>query len=295
MNWDDLKYFLAVAREGSVRAVAKTLDVNHATVSRRIRHFEEVLGERLFDRTQGGYQKTLVADEIYQEAVHLEERMHNVSRKIASNDQTLKGDIRVAVLDGFVETLLIKGLAEFCDIHKHINLDILSSSAQLNINNREADVAIRICKNPPEHLVGRKIAVMHRAVYISKALEHKIHDEAFLKTQNWLGFSSKARKPVGVIAKEYPRFESRHYFMDIHLQVAAVKNQMGVGIIPCFVADNDPDLIRLPPYTSEPKHDIWLLYHPDLRKSKKIQTFVQFIYQQFSELRPLIEGESYSH
>ncbi|MCJ8314462.1 MAG: LysR family transcriptional regulator [Saccharospirillaceae bacterium] len=293
MNWDDLKYFLAVAREGSVRAAAKKLEVNHATVSRRIKHFEEALGEQLFDRTQGGYQKTLVAEEIYQEALHLEERMYNVSRKIASNDQTLKGDIRLTVPEGFVETLLIKGLAQFCDTHKQINLEILSSTRTLNLTNREADVAIRICKNPPEHLVGKKIAVMHRAVYIAKTLEDKIHDEDFLKTQNWLGFSSKARKPIGLIAKEYPRFNSRHYFLDIHLQIAAVKNQMGVGIIPCFAADNDPDLVRLPPYISEPKYDIWLLYHPDLRKSKKIQTFVQFLYEQFKELRPLIGGERY--
>ena len=106
MNWDDLKYFLAVAREGSVRAAAKKLEVNHATVSRRIKQFEESLGEQLFDRTQGGYQKTLVADEIYQEAVHLEERMYNVSRKVSCHDQTIKGDIRFTVPEGIAETLL---------------------------------------------------------------------------------------------------------------------------------------------------------------------------------------------
>jgi len=68
---------------------------------------------------------------------------------------------------------------------------------------------------------------------------------------------------------------------------------MGVGIMPCFMGDRDPDLIRIPPFTDEPKYDLWLLYHPDLRKSKKIQVFVQFLYQQFKELKPLIEGKEY--
>ncbi|BCE00419.1 LysR family transcriptional regulator [Marinicellulosiphila megalodicopiae] len=294
MNWDDLKYFLAVARNGSVRSAAKVLGVNHTTVSRRIKQFEEDLGERLFDRSNGGYERTIIADEIYQEAIHLEERMFNVSRKVACKDQTLTGDIRITVPEGVGECLLMPSFSKFCDSHTKINIEIISSAVPLNLSNREADVAIRICKNPPEHLVGRKLANMHRACYVSAQLKEQIKDEDFVKSLNWLGFSQRARRPVGQVAKDYPKLKSKHYMLNMNMQVAACKLNMGVAILPCFIADNDSSLIRIPPFTDEHQYDLWLLYHPDLRKSKKIQTFVHFLYEQFEILKPLIEGECFT-
>ncbi len=291
MNWDDLKYFLAVARHGSVRAAATALDVNHATVSRRIRQFEDSLGERLFERTGTGYEKTQYAEEIYEEAMFLEERLNSVSRKIAGKNKQLKGDIRITLPEGFAASLFINDFAEFGRLHKNIELEILDSARTFNLANREADVAFRICKEPPEHLIGRKVANIHRACYYSAQHADDISDPDWENKANWISWSDKFRRPIGQIARDYPKFTPRHKMMSVLMQTAACKAGMGVAILPCFFADSDPDLVRVPPYTSEAKYELWLLYHPDLRSSAKIQSFVQFIYKKMEMHKPLMEGE----
>lgn len=293
MNWDDLKYFLAVCRAGSIRAAAKELDVNHATVSRRINNFESALNQRLFERTPTGYVRTKAAEEIFLEASHLEERLNSVERKVAAKDKTLKGEIRVTLADVIAQCLLMEEFAAFSQLYPEINIEVIDSARSFNLINREADVAIRICNQPPEHLVGRKLADVHRACYISKLHADKLDDPKWLAEQNWIGWSDKMRRPIGKIAQEYPKFESKHSIVSAVLQAQACRNGMGVSVLPCFMGDIDPELIRIPPYTTEHKFDMWILSHPDLRKNAKIQTFVRFITEKIFARKALIEGEMF--
>lgn len=163
LNWDDLKFFIAVSRTGSVRAAGQELGVNHATVSRRINNFEQSLGERLFDRTPSGYVRTRLGDEIYLEAAYLEDRLRSVERKLVGSDDNLQGEIRVTMPDLLGQHLLMEGIGEFSSNYPNIDLHLLGTNAYLNLANREADVAFRICDEPSEYLIGRKLAVIHRA------------------------------------------------------------------------------------------------------------------------------------
>jgi len=293
LNWDDLKFFLAVCKAGSVRAAASQLGVNHTTVSRRINSFELALGQRLFERSSTGYIKTKLAEEIYNEASYLEERLNSVERKIIGKDEHLSGDIRVTMPDLLGSGLLMPGFAKFCQLYSNIDIEILDSIKEFNLANREADVAFRIVKKPPEYLVGRRVAVMHRACYISKKYKGKLNDPSWLIQQNWLGWTDKLRRPIGLIAKEYPRFASKHKISNSLLQLEACKQGMGIAILPCFKADLEPELVRVPPYISEAKYDLWILSHPDMRKNNKIQTFVRFMTEYLADQKPLIEGEQY--
>lgn len=290
-NWDDLKYFLAVSRHGSIRAAAKELQVNHATVSRRINSFEEAMGERLFERSAKGYVKTRAGEEILVEASYLEERLNTVARRVAGKDSSLSGDIRITLPDILAHDLLMPALAEFCQRNPLIELEIMDSTKVFNLANREADVALRICEQPPDYLIGRKLATLHRSCYMSKKLLPMLDEDGWLEQQNWLGWTDKLRKPVGKIAREYPRFTSKHKIVNSTLQTQACKNGLGIGILPCFIADIDPELVRIPPYTSEGKYDLWILSHPGLRKNAKIQTFVRFITEHLIAQRALLEGE----
>jgi len=294
LNWDDLKFFLAVCREGSVRSAANKLSVNHSTVSRRINSFELALGQRLFERTSQGYIKTKLAEEIYNEASYLEERLNSVERKVIGRDNALSGDIRITLPELLGTELLMPGFAEFSQLYPQIEIDIVDSIKELNLANREADVAFRIVKTPPEYLVGRKVAEIHRACYLSKKLAGKLNEPDWLEQQNWIGWTDKERRPIGVIAKEYPKLASKHKIVTAQLQLVACKEGMGVAILPCFKGDIDNDLIRIPPYISEAKYDLWILSHPDMRKNNKIQTFVRFMTDYIETKRELIEGRQYS-
>ena len=293
LNWDDLKFFLAVCREGSVRSAANELSVNHTTVSRRINSFELALGQRLFERTSQGYIKTKLAEEIYNEASYLEERLNTVERKIIGKENELSGDIRVTLPELLGTELLMPGFAQFSQLYPKIEIDIIDSIKELNLANREADVAFRIVKKPPEYLVGRKLAVIHRACYLSKKSSDKLNEPGWLEKQNWIGWTDKLRRPIGIIAKEYPRFSSKHKIANSQLQLVACKEGMGVAILPCFKGDIDDELIRIPPYISEDKYDLWILSHPDMRKNSKIQTFVRFMTDYIETKKDLIEGREY--
>jgi len=293
LNWDDLKFFLAVSRAGSVRAAAEELKVNHATVSRRINSFEGSLGQRLFERTPQGYVRTRLGDEVFNEAAYLEERLSNVERRIMGSDEELSGDIRVTMPDLIAEEFLLEGCAQFCKKYPQVELDIVDSVKLLNLANREADVAFRIVKEPPEYLIGRKLAIIHRACYMAKSDLPLLKTEGWLEQQNWIGWTDKQRKPIGKIAKEYPRFSSKHKIATAKLQAVATRKGMGIGILPCFVGDNDPELVRIPPYTSEEKYDLWILSHPDLRKNAKIQTFVRFMTEFVHGKKDLLEGRDF--
>ena len=290
LNWDDLKFFLAVCRTGSIRGAAVRLNVNHATVSRRIKSFETSIGQRLFERSPKGYEITAAGEDIFKEAAHLEESLHNVERKVAGKDNTLAGEIRVTMPDMLAQYLLMPGFADFCREHPKIELEIMDSTAVFNLANREADIAFRICTTPPDYLIGRKLAVIHRACYMSQSLLPRLQQPGWLEQQSWLGWSDKARRPIGKIAREYPRLHSKHKILNGSIQAAACREGLGIGILPCFVGDADPQLTRVPPYTSEAKYDLWILYHPDLRKNAKIQTFVRQITAFVNSRKTLIEG-----
>ena len=293
MNWDDLKYFLAVCRNGSIRSAAKELGVNHATVSRRINSFEKSLGQRLFERTTKGYLLTKIGEEILSEASNLEERLSSVDRLVAGKDTDLVGEVRVTLPDMLAQDLLMPAFAKFCHLYPQIQIEVVDSTKVFNLSNREADVAFRLCDLPPEHLIGRKLAVVHRACYIASNLIPMLNKEGWLAQQNWIGWTDKLRKPIGKIAKEYPRLTSKHKIISGILQATACKYGLGIAILPCFYADNDPDLSRIPPYSSEGKYDLWILSHPDLRRNAKIQTFVRFMTEHLLEQRALIEGETF--
>lgn len=166
----------------------------------------------------------------------------------------------------------------------------------MNLANREADVAFRIVKEPPEYLIGRKIVVIHRAYYIVKSNLPLLKQEDWLEQKNWIGWTDKQRRPVGKIAQEYPRFSSKHKITSGKLQAVAARYGMGmgIGILPCFVGDTDPELVRVPPYTTEGKYDMWVLSHPDLRKNARIQTFVRFMTEFVHGKKDLLEGREFT-
>ena len=282
-----------VCNAGSIRLAAQELEVNHATVSRRIKSFEKSLGGLLFERTPKGYVRTKLGDEIYQEASHLQERLKSVERRVVAKDDTLSGEIRVTLPDLLAQNLLMPGFAKFCDRYPQVQLEVIDSTKVFNLANREADVAFRLCDEPDDYLIGRKLATIHRACYMSRKLLPKLKTKGWLDSQSWLGWSTKLRKPIGKIAREYPRFSSKHKIISGTLQAQACMNGMGVAILPCFWADKHPELVRIPPYTTEAKYNLWILNHPDLRGNVKIQTFVRYMTKHVQNHLSMINGEDF--
>ena len=144
IDWDDVRYFLAVARGGSVRAAAKRLGVNHATVLRRIAQLEERLGAQMFEKLPSGYRQTAAGEEVLELAIQMEASSHQLETRVLGRDQSARGLLRVTLPPFLATHLLMPDLADFARVHPDIEMEIASTGEVVNLTKREADVAIRI-------------------------------------------------------------------------------------------------------------------------------------------------------
>jgi DNA-binding transcriptional LysR family regulator len=165
MDWDDLRYVLAVGNAGSLAGAARTLGVNHTTVLRRIGAFEQRLGVRLFERLPTGYVLTAGGEQLIAAARNIDATVTTLERKLAGQDLRLAGTVRVTTTDTVMGSILPEILAEFRHSHPGIQVEIAVSNLMFNLTKREADVAIRPAADPPETLIGRRISGIAFAVY----------------------------------------------------------------------------------------------------------------------------------
>ncbi|HEX3677862.1 MAG TPA: LysR family transcriptional regulator, partial [Sphingomicrobium sp.] len=159
IDWDDIRYFLAVARGESVRTAAERLEVHHSTVLRRIAQLEERLGAQMFEKLPLGYRLTTAGEEILDFAKQMEASSLQLETQIFGRDQSVRGLLRVTMAPTIATHLLMPDLAEFARLHPDIEIEIVSSGELANLTNREADVAIRVVydrKTLPLNLHGLK-------------------------------------------------------------------------------------------------------------------------------------------
>ncbi len=302
MNWDNVKIFLALVREGSVRAAGAKLDISHATVARRINGFEAKLGVRLFDRLPNGLAMTVAGEELLQSALKVEEEMNAIERRISGQDTRLQGNIRVTMPDVMATHLIMPDLVEFTRQYPDIDLEIIVSYAFFDLSQRQADVAIRFVRHdklPPEYLVGHRLVTYAKAIYASQQYLQEFDLNSNSSKARWIGWgdldlrgvnSKILRCPDWVKQTDYAYLPVYNSLDSVLLQLEAVKQGMGMAMLPCFLGDKESSLVRLPPGIAEPAYDIWLLTHPDLRDTARLRIFRQFISQAVKKYQDLLEG-----
>src|ERR1700761_3666766 len=171
IDWDDVRYFLAVARGGSVRAAAERLGVNHSTVLRRVAQLEERLGAQMFEKLPSGYRLTEAGEEVLELADQMEASSHQLETRVFGRDQGVRGLLRVTLAPSLATHLLMPDFAAFARLHPDIEMEILSSGELANLTNRDADVAIRVVydrKTLPLNLHGLKGPDVFGGVYLSR-------------------------------------------------------------------------------------------------------------------------------
>jgi len=290
MDWDHLRVFMALAREQTVRAAATSLGVSHSTVSRRIDAFERDLGVRLFERLPDGFVLTPYGEDTLRTAQGLEESLDGLQRRVRGQDGQLRGDLRVTMPDLLAANLLMPDLVAFCERYPEIDLEVAISYTPFDLVRREADVAIRITRDPPEQLVGRKVITFARAAYASRDYLARHDPQHDPQSVTWIGWDDSTRHPRWVRATAVPQAPVRGRMNNALVQLAACKAGMGLAMLPCFMGDGEPDLARVPPGEPEPAWDIWLLTHEDLRATARVRAFMDAMAAAFLRHRDLLEG-----
>lgn len=292
MNWNDLRVFLALAREGSIRAAAVRLSVSHSTVVRRIEALETSLRVRLFERLPMGYTLTPVGEAMLKQAEKVENAVHGLELSVIGQDTKLSGKIRVTTASNFMlEELITPHLQQFKLIYPDIDIEINTSYDVIDLAKREADVAIRYMKSPPEYLVGHCLPSFHVSYYASHEYLAQHDLKADPPTANWIGMDEIASFPTSRWLRDspYPHIPVRWCLPLMSLKAAA-KAGLGMVVLPCFVGDKDPQLQRVPPEKVVPYSPGWVLTLDDLRTTERVRVFVAFIAKAIWQHADLIEG-----
>jgi len=288
-NWDDHRFFLAIARESSVRKAASSLSVSHSTVLRRITAFEENLNVRLFERLPTGYFTTPAGEDMLSSAQRIEEEALGASRRVAGRDTQLSGNVRITLPSALATHLLMSDLAAFDREHPEINLELILTYTIANLAKREADVAIRLSNDPPDDLVGRRILHMSNAAYVAKEYLPNGDNKQTAAQLKWIGYSEKSSMQW-VEDSDFPNVPVGACIEDPLARMEAVRAGVGMAMLPCFMADVQPDLHRMPPGTLRPHKDVWVLTHKDLRNTARIRKFTRFVADALDDKRDLLEG-----
>jgi DNA-binding transcriptional LysR family regulator len=268
LDWDDLRYVLAVADAGSLASAARGLGVNHTTVLRRIGAFEQRLGLRLFESLPTGYVLTAGGEELIAAARHIDDAVSDLERRLAGQDLRLSGIVRVTTTDTLMASILPGILAEFRAAHPGIQIEVALSNLMFNLSKRDADVAIRPAKDPPETLIGRRIANVAFAIYASpRYLATHRHDD--LAAHQWVGpdDSLAATSVAQWMRSELP--ESAVALRADSLLGVRQSAQAGLGLaaLPCYLGDTSPDLACVHGPIAAMETSLWILTHEDLRQT----------------------------
>jgi DNA-binding transcriptional LysR family regulator len=290
MEWNDLRFVLAVGRAGSLSGAARTLGVNHSTVFRRINLIEQQLGVRLFERFRDGYTATAAGEEIYQLAASMDEQINTLERRLSGRDIHPGGTLRITTTDTLVE-LLTPMFAGFRILYPDIELELVVSNQFFSLTRREADVAIRPTREPPEALVGRRLCDIATAIYAAGSyLETSTAVD--LADHPWIGpDDSLPQLRFGDWRqKNFPNARVVYRANTLLAMSEAVKNGLGIALLPCFIGDSSDELCRLQPPVAELASSLWLLTHPDLRRVARIKVFFDVMAEAIKQQKSLLEG-----
>ncbi len=287
MQWDDLKFFLAVARNGSISAGARRLKVQHSTVSRRIRALENRLGTRLIERKKSGYELTAVGEELKLSAARMELEILDIEDALAGHEGRVCGELRVSAIGNMATTVLMPMFRAFHERYPEIEMHIQVSNRFVSLTERQADIAIRLTNDPLETLIGTRLVTVRSAVYGSAAYLARQRSRA--QPPEWLGVECCDFHRDWTHAAR-PERDFRFYVDDTLLTLAALKEGFGIAYLPCFMGDSHPDLARV--HAPEEKHDLglWLLYHGDLRQTRRVRLFRQHMVDHIAPEKDLFEG-----
>lgn len=276
LDWDDYRIALLIADAGSLSKAAKAAGSSHPTLFRKINAVEQKLGVRLFERYRTGYQPTAAGEELIAVARQIADLTTETERRVAGLDLRPSGTVRVATTDALLIGVLAPVIAQLREIEPQITLEILASNETSDLSLREADIAIRPTSAPADHLVGRKLGVIRQAIYAPKHFGETADTHPDLAIYPWVGPSPDMPYPeLHRWMKSTGYNEKCVCRMNTLLGMsAAVRSGVGIAVLPTYLAEQDPDLIRLGAPIDETAVDLWLLTHHDLRRTARVRAVI---------------------
>lgn len=276
IDWNDIPFVLAVCQTGSLSGAARTLGVNHSTVFRRIEGVEEKLGVTLFERLSHGYVMTPAGEHFFRHGLVLEEGVIRIQRELSGQDLRLEGTLTITTTDSLLYRLAPVFL-EFQHQYPDVEMRVLSGTRSLDLMQRDADIALRPTRHPPENWIGRNLLPISYTSYT--------HSDYFKTLKNlpperyrWIRLIDDLNQsPMNQITAKQKEDDAPVTVASALMGVFdLVRAGLGIAVLPCYMGENRPELVRLHEPEKEFNSDLWILAHPDIRRSAKVHAFFEF-------------------
>ena len=300
LDWNDLRYFLAVARDGSTLAAAKSLRTSQTTVARRIAAMERALGIHLFEKRQAGYSLTPDGHSLVGRAEQVELALRGFSDAASAHSRTVSGTVKITTEEVYAITILAPVLRELHELHPEIVIELDTSQAVRDLGAGEADISLRSTKSEtqlPAGLVGRQLCVDDWTLYCSRdyaARNGVPKTREQLKTHSFIG---------GGGGNLWIHYQSWLQSLGLEQQVAmhhatsggllsGVRSGFGIAVLPCVVARGDPELVQCLPPRGEHGRMLWLFTHERVRHTPRVRAVIDFLYERLVRLVREIEDKA---
>lgn len=284
MNWDDLRFVLAVSRKRTLAAAGRDIGVDPTTVGRRIIAIEAELGSRLFDRTSDGFFATHTGAIAIAHAEAIELKALALVQEIEGSDTRVAGPVRITALDGLIDQFIIPRLPRLLKRYPGLELTFSSDTKLLDLSRREADIALRDSKPNHPDAVGRHLGRLATGVYASRDFERGDEPPVIGLSHNLDG-----TMPARLLRELFPGSRlAAHGNTEGHIHML-IRAGIGIGLVDCYAGDSDPSLQRFVP---DPVafYDLWAVAHVEMRQAPRVRAVVDFLTEVIAEEADLLEG-----
>jgi len=272
MTPGDLEVTLALVRGGTLATAGERLGADASTVFRSLQRIERGLGRLLFERTRSGYLATELATELAEHAERMEAALEAARSSVEAAPAQVSGTVRITTTDTILHGLVAPALRSLHAVHPLLRYDLHTGNELASLTRRDADIAVRATKRPPQHLVGKHIGPIRVALYAAKRGGARKFADVGAGKADWIAPDDALPEHPSVVwrKRHFPKAAPRYRVNSILSVLELVALGLGVGIVPLFLADGRNDVVRLTKALDECETELWLLTHPESRHLRRV-------------------------
>jgi DNA-binding transcriptional LysR family regulator len=274
LNAVDLETVLSLVRAGTLVGAGERLGVDPSTIFRSVQRIERGLGQRLFERSRSGYLPTEQATVLAGHAEEMEAHLESARSAAQLRPEQVSGTVRLTTTDTILHGLVAPALKELKTAHPLLTFELHSGNELASLTRRDADIAVRATKRPPQHLVGKHIGPIRVALYASKKGPIKRFEQVQAGKADWIAPDDALPDHPSVVwrKKHFPKVAPTYRVNSILTVMELTALGLGIGLLPVFLTRGRTDLAALTPVLDECQTELWLLTHPESRHLRRVST-----------------------
>ncbi len=268
----ELETTLALVRGGTLAAAGERLGVDASTVFRNLQRLERGLGRSLFERTRSGYVAGELAAELAEHAERMEVALEAARSSVEAAPAQVSGSVRITTTDTVLHGLVAPALQGLRKLHPLLAFDLHAGNELASLTRRDADIAVRATRRPPQHLVGKQLGPIRVAVYAPRKGGPKNFAAVEAGPADWIAPDDALPEHPSVVwrKRRLPKVQPRYRVASIQSVLELIALGLGVGIVPLFLAEGRRDVLRLTEPLAEAETELWLLTHPESRHLRRV-------------------------